>query len=89
MMQPMTFDASLYGNFMRTYFSRAKKLLRLTNTVDAEQFYGFHCNQVETVHLHKHGVGKGCWFRLKDGRVFDWLGRPDETDRTYYEARAH
>lgn len=88
MMQPMTFDASVYGDFMRKYFRR-RRMLCLTNTVDAQQFYGFHCNQVETVHFHKHGAGEGCWFRLKDGRVFDWLGKPDEPDRAYYETWAH
>ena len=49
-----------------------------------EQFYGFKPDDVDEMHFHKQGFGKGVWYRLKDGRVIDALGNPSEVERHWY-----
>lgn len=71
---------------MRAYFV----VLRTFGKIDAptpEAFYGFHATDVYEMHFYKAGVGRGIWYRLKDGRVFDSLGRPSRRDRIAYAMR--
>jgi len=66
--------------------------LRVTGKTKAEQpeeFYGFHPEDVAEMHFHKHGVGRGVWYRLKDGRVIDAIGKASEPDRIWYVSAAH
>jgi hypothetical protein len=62
---------------------------RATQAATPEEFYGFNAEDVARVHLYKQGIGKGVWFRLNDGRVFDFTGKPSEPERHWYEASAH
>jgi hypothetical protein len=42
-----------------------------------EDFCGFGADAMECAHYHNHRVGdddEGVWFRLHDGRAFDWTG---------------
>lgn len=55
---------------------RQSVLLGQTRASTAEEFFGFHAVQVDTVHFHKSGVGEGLWFRLDCGRVVDEVARP-------------
>ncbi|TAL36862.1 MAG: hypothetical protein EPN97_06000 [Alphaproteobacteria bacterium] len=48
--------------------------------------YCFTANEVAGLYLQKSGVGKGIWFCLKDGRVYDAYGRLSENDPTKYNA---
>jgi len=54
-----------------------------------EELYGFRPEDVAEMYLHKHGVGRGVWFRLKDDRVIDAQGKPSERDRAWYVTSAH
>jgi hypothetical protein len=58
-------------------------------TQTPENFYGFEATEVKATHHHKLGKGAGLWFRLRDGRVFDRFGQPDEDDSVLYDATAH
>jgi hypothetical protein len=55
------------------------------DTAFIKQLFGFLPRDVEGIHLQKEGEGKGVWFRLKDGRVFDKLGKPSSADRGVYD----
>jgi hypothetical protein len=35
------------------------------------------------------GDGDGTWFRLYDGRVFDWEGKAADPDRSLYDKTLH
>jgi hypothetical protein len=47
--------------------------------------FPFAADDVETIYTLKFGddgddeAGDGLWFRLKDGRMFNGLGKPDKT----------
>ena len=56
-----------------------------TDALSPEQFYGFRAEDVAEIHFRKHGIGRGFWYRLNDGRVFDGHGNPSEPDRSCYE----
>lgn len=60
-----------------------------TRARSLEEFYGFRPEDVAALHLHKHGVGRGVWFRLKDGRVVDGYGKPAEREHAWYVTSAH
>jgi hypothetical protein len=62
---------------------------RATPAATPEEFYGFTPEDVVHVHLYKQGVGKGVWFRLNDGRVFDVLGQPSQPEAHWYDDQAH
>ena len=73
---------------MREHF----QLLRSKGKTDArapEAFYGFRAEDVAEIHFHKQGFGRGVWYRLKDGRVINALGKPSERDRYWYVSAAH
>src|SRR5437016_10180505 len=75
-------------DWMRAQFLRLKERGK-TNARDAEQFYGFRPEDVATIHIHKHGYGRGVWYRLEDGRVIDALGKLSEPERHWYETSSH
>jgi hypothetical protein len=81
-------DAKVYGDVMAKYWRYARGL-HGTAAKTPEEFFGFTCNDVENVYVHKQGAGEGMWFRLKDGRVFDAQARPDEPDAAFYDATTH
>lgn len=54
-----------------------------------EEFYGFRPEDVAEMHLRKHGVGRGIWFRLKDERVIDVNGKPSAPERYWYVSSVH
>ena len=60
-----------------------------TRASGPEEFYGFRPQDVAEIFLHKHGFGRGVWFRLKDGRVIDVHSRPSDRDRAWYVTSAH
>jgi hypothetical protein len=60
-----------------------------THAASPEEFYGFQAEDVIEIHLHLHSFGSGVWYRLKDGRVIDALGKPSERDRAWYVISAH
>jgi len=50
-----------------------------------KQLFGFTPQDVEGIYTYKDVEGKGVWFRLKDGRVFDKYGKPSSADHTLYD----
>jgi hypothetical protein len=60
-----------------------------TQAREPEEFYGFRAEDVSEMHFHKHGIGRGVWYRIKDGRVIDAVGKPSEPDRIWYVSSAH
>lgn len=60
-----------------------------TRAKTPEQLYGFGAEEVVSIHHRKHGFGRGVWFRLKDGRVFDAAGRPSEKESEWYQSSLH
>jgi hypothetical protein len=71
---------------MRAYFVVLRTLGR-TKAETPEELYGFRALDVSEIHFYKAGFGRGLWYRLKDGRVFDSLGRPSRRDRISYAMR--
>lgn len=64
------------------------KTLEKTDACTREQIFGFGPEDVVEVHRRKRGVGRGFWYRLADGRVFDALGRPSPPTRSCYPGTA-
>lgn len=77
------------GDTMREHFGILKGKGKARAAKTPEEFYGFHPEDVVEMHSRKHGTGSGVWYRLKDGRVIDALGRPSENERAWYVASAH
>ena len=73
---------------MQAHFLRLKERGK-TNACHPEEFYGFRPEDVATMHLYKHGFGRGVWYRLEDGRVIDALGKPSQPERHWYESSKH
>jgi len=84
----MQFTPSLYRGFMVKYFQWAWRQDK-TAAHSPEEYFGFNPTDVEAVHFHMQGIGKGAWFRLKDGRVIDQYGLPSEPDPCYYDTTTH
>jgi len=62
------------------------RLVVATDAQTKEEFYGFACGDIETLHSRKQGVtGVNLFFRLRDGRVIDTFGRPHEPDPALYD----
>jgi hypothetical protein len=60
------------------------KTRELTKAPSPEAFFGFGPLEVASLHFRKRGAGGGCWYRLRDGRVFDALGKPSQSPRPWY-----
>jgi hypothetical protein len=71
---------------MRAHFVVLRVLGR-TGAATPEAFYGFRALDVSEMYFHKAGVGRGLWYRLKDGRVFDGQGRRSSRRRALYSVR--
>lgn len=78
--------AEIASNAMEAYYGLERARSRAAS---AEEYFGFAPHDVSDIHLHKHGIGRGVWFRLRDGRVYDCAARPSETDRAWYEGALH
>ncbi len=77
----------VFNELMRKHH-RQNVLLGGTTAATPEDFFGFNRGQVETVHFHKRGVGRGVWFRLRCGRVVDEAARPCRRDVSLYDQAA-
>src|SRR5260370_41088690 len=73
---------------MREHFQALRSKGR-TDVRTPEEFYGFTPKHVAEIHFHKQGFGRGVWYRLKDGRVIDALGKLSERDRYWYVSVVH
>ncbi len=60
-----------------------------TQAVGPEELYCFRPEDVAELHLSKQGFGRGLWYRLKDGRVFDAAGQPSHPERHWYVSSTH
>lgn len=65
------------------------KAKHATNADSPEDFYGFDASDVITLYEYKLGTGRGLWFRLADGRVFDSAGRYSHHEDEWYATRLH
>jgi len=65
----------------------------LTDADTKEEFYRFRSSDVAMLHYSKVGFrGRGVWFRLHDGRVFDAAGieqQGREADPVMYDVVMH
>lgn len=82
----MNFTSAVYRQLMEKYWRRGINMGRTTPATPPETYFGFSAMDVEQMHYHMVGEGEGIWFRLLDGRVFDWQGRPSSPDRSLYDA---
>jgi len=73
---------------MQAHFRRLRERGK-TKAATPEQLYGFRAEDVIEMHFRQHGTGAGVWYRLKDGRVIDALGKPAERERSWYVTAAH
>ena len=76
---------NMAGASMRAYFV-VWKTNGKTRATTPEKFYGFHAADVLEMYFHKRGFGNGLWYRLKDGRIIDALGKPSHRARSRYIA---
>ena len=79
---------AVFNDLMRKHH-RQSVLLGGTKASSPEEFFGFHHRQVQTVHFHKQGVGRGIWFRLRCGRVVDEVARACRRNPDLYEEAAN
>ena len=56
---------------MHAHFGRLWETGKAGKARTPEEFYGFRPKDVVEMHFHKHGFGRGVWYRLKDGRVIE------------------
>lgn len=77
-------ELRLFELLMETHH-RYGMLLGFTTATSPEQYFGFHHEDVKEVHTYKLGEGGGIWFRLRNGRVVDQVGLPDEADPSLYD----
>jgi len=75
---------AVFNDLMR-HHHRQSILLGGTTATTPEDFFGFHAQQVQTVHFHKHGHGEGIWFRLSCGRVVDEIAGACPWDPELYD----
>ena len=65
----------------------------LTDADTKEEFYGFRSSDVAMLHYSKLGFrGRGVWFRLHDGRVFDATAieqKGRDADPAWYDVVMH
>ena len=73
--------------FTQAYERHSQRVLRLCLRFGGGSMQW--AEDVTHVHLYKQGVGKGVWFRLNDGRVFDCIGRPSQLQDHGYEPSAN
>ncbi|MEZ0223787.1 MAG: hypothetical protein ACAH83_04475 [Alphaproteobacteria bacterium] len=69
----MKFNPVVIRAVMHTQFQELRRL-KGTNAHTADDHYPFRAEEVEDMYFNRGGVGKGVWFRLKDGRIFDVTG---------------
>jgi hypothetical protein len=69
----MKFNPVVVRAVMHTQFQELKRV-KGTGAHTAEEHYSFRAEDVEDMYFNRGGVGKGVWFRLKDGRIFDVTG---------------
>jgi hypothetical protein len=74
---------------MQEHFASLCSKGRTGDAATPQEFYGFQPEDVAELHFHQHGVGRGVWYRLKDGRVIDALGKPAHNERHWYVAPVH
>lgn len=84
--RPVTEKLRATERKMRAYFVVLRAFGR-TRAATPKELYGFSASDVVEMHFYKAGVGRGVWYRLKNGRVFDSLGRPSRRDRIRYAMR--
>lgn len=84
----MRFTADFYRAFMVKHFMYCWTQDKTTAKCEVE-FFGFRPEDVQEMHTHKQGAGRGNWFRLKDGRVIDKFAQPAVSDPAYYDATTH
>ena len=65
----------VFNELMRKHH-RQGVLLGQTTAATAEQYFGFRAKDVQAIHFHKLGSGKGHWFRLQCGRVVNEVAMP-------------
>jgi hypothetical protein len=80
---------NIAGDTMRAHFQLLAAKGQAGTARSAEEFYGFHPQDVEEMHFHKHGAGRGVWYRLKDDSVIDAMGVRSESDRHWYGSVAN
>lgn len=69
----MKFNPVVIRAAMHTQFQELRRA-KGTDASTAEEHYPFRAEDVEDMYFNRGGVGKGVWFRLKDGRIFDVMG---------------
>jgi len=77
----------VFNDLMRKHH-RQSLMLGGTTASSPEEFFGFDHKQVQTVHSHKKGLGKGTWFRLACGRVVDEVADASCRDPELYDQPA-
>lgn len=69
----MKFNPVVIRAAMHTQFQELRRA-KGTDVHTAEEHYPFRAEDVEDMYFNRGGMGKGVWFRLKDGRIFDVRG---------------
>ena len=78
-----------YEQMMKRFWRMGVNDFLTAKTTTPEEFFGFRASDIECVHHRLAGIGAGTWFRLHDGRVFDWCARPSTTTRSIYDVTVH
>ena len=69
----MKFNPVVVRAVMHTQFHELRQAGG-THASTPEEHYSFRAEDVEDLYFNRGGFGKGVWFRLKDGRIFDVRG---------------
>jgi hypothetical protein len=81
----MHVTVAAYREIMNKNWRRCVSLGRTELWVSPQDYYGFSAFEMLCVHYHCMGIGQGTWFRLTDGRVFDWQGQRADPDVSLYD----
>ena len=76
--------ARLVGNAMRAHFLVLWTQGRTGVARTAEEFYGFSAKDVIEMHFEKREPARGLWFRLRNGRVINAVGKASHPAPSHY-----
>lgn len=60
-------------------------LLAIQDEINLSFKFPFHPSEINLIHRQKDKEGWGYWYRLKDGRVFNSMGKESDTNLTLYD----
>jgi len=82
----MRFYTATVGIIMRTIIQeQLEDDTDMMGLGDPSKYFGFDAADVEEIFTHKTGVGRGVWFKLKNGAIMNSYGECEYEDEGSYD----